>query len=418
MNLTTLIALGLLNCKWVSGFLPFASSGRTVHSKMLASASATDSAKPASERISDVWGSSLAGDFLIDCYSSSDQCVWTLLPLKDISTIDRTVFSSEGGQAWAALHDTDTERQTPAFKLVGSLSDRTCTVVCESASGLDSTLVAVLSRVLAQWTIGQKLASDDNETWTFVLPNEQTSTKTTSKDTASLFATIPGASGSEIVEMVDRSGRTLGSVPRKLVHTLNLLHRGIGMFVTKDSPMMLESGQPQPDLYVHRRTDTKRIFPSMYDMFVGGVSGAGEDAIVTAEREVAEELGLLRGKEQLSGPLLKCVVCTGYNRCVVDLFVYVCKTSEESIKWQEEEVAWGSFVPYSIIEAAADRSILRLANVDEWPGQKPPVQSLRKGDADEKVMYEGATPWPAWDFVPDGLLVWEAWLRELDIRAG
>ena len=117
----------------------------------------------------------------------------------------------------------------------------------------------------------------------------------------------------EIVEMVDSRGRVLGMVPRPLVHQHNLLHRGIGVLVTKDRPIMRpkvvqhlqqrhlppdkngnnnNNSEQQPDLYCHRRTDDKRIFPSLYDMFVGGVSLAGEDAATTARREVAEELGL------------------------------------------------------------------------------------------------------------------------------
>jgi hypothetical protein len=65
----------------------------------------------------------------------------------------------------------------------------------------------------------------------------------------------------------------------------NLLHRGIGMFVTKDEPIITTAPSEQsvfPDLYVHRRTDTKRIFPSLYDMFVGGVSTSAGDFKPTA----------------------------------------------------------------------------------------------------------------------------------------
>ena len=224
--------------------------------------------------------------------------------------------------------------------------------------------------------------------------------------------------------MVDRDGAVLGVVPRKLVHKFNLLHRGIGMFVTKDKPIDMRSSQHQPDLYCHRRTDSKRIFPSLYDMFVGGVSLAGEDATVTARREVAEELGLVGALEgiqesktcsQLSDRLLRCVVSTGYNRCVVDLFCYTMDTANEHVMWQKEEVVWGSFVPYCIVEAAADRSIMRLAATNDWPGLYPPIQSPRQGDspADAALDVQDMVDWKTFDFVPDGLLVWEAWLRAI-----
>ncbi len=83
-------------------------------------------------------------------------------------------------------------------------------------------------------------------------------------------------------------------------------------------------------VYMHRRTTLKRIFPSLYDMFVGGLSCRGEGARITAAREVAEELGLRRAmdfvfvkvggetmtageNDPLSEKLFKCTVCTVYN---------------------------------------------------------------------------------------------------------
>jgi len=230
---------------------------------------------------------------------------------------------------------------------------------------------------------------------------------------------------SEIVEMVDRNGATLGLVPRKLVHAHNILHRGIGAFVTANKPIFQaakldrNADAPrlqQPDLYVHRRSTEKRIFPSLYDMFVGGVSLAREPAIVTARREVAEELGLKQGLTSLSDPLLQCVVCTDYNRCVVTLYCYVMNKETETVKWQEEEVAWGDFVPYPVVEAAADLSMQRLAALNKWPGRLPLIQSPNTGQALVGLSYAGdgdaKNGWTTWDFVPDGLLVWEAWLLD------
>ena len=70
-------------------------------------------------------------------------------------------------------------------------------------------------------------------------------------------------------------------------------------------------------------------------MFVGGVSGAGENSTVTAAREVAEELGLKRGLPEdggsLSYPLFQCAICTSYNRCIVTVFTYQCNSKEETV---------------------------------------------------------------------------------------
>ena len=86
------------------------------------------------------------------------------------------------------------------------------------------------------------------------------------------------------------------------------------------------------------------------------------------------------------------------------------KSREETVTWQEEEVEWGSFIPYEVVVAAADRSIERLASTNEWPGSYPPVQSTVTGSMPTKVIFDDSG-WKQWDFVPDGLLVWGAWLE-------
>lgn len=245
----------------------------------------------------------------------------------------------------------------------------------------------------------------------------------------------------EMSDMVDSNGNILGSVPRLLVHKFNLLHRGIGIVVCRDGHITKDDFKEQQekilDVYCHRRTDTKRIFPSLYDMFVGGVSISGENSKLTAAREVAEELGLGKALElllqdndaviddsssPLSDPLFKCTVCTSYNRCVVTLFTYKYTSGEDAVKWQEEEVSWGDFVPYDIVEQAAALSINKLVQSGQWPGigDDDLESSILKSAFSSKLLKEGednidasSLNWREWDFVPDGLLVWMAWLQWL-----
>ncbi|KAK1742271.1 hypothetical protein QTG54_006836 [Skeletonema marinoi] len=251
----------------------------------------------------------------------------------------------------------------------------------------------------------------------------------------------------ELVDMVNSNGEVLGSLPRPYVHTFNILHRGIGMIVTNKSIFDTNSNDTggklsTPDVYVHQRTSTKRVFPSLYDMFVGGVSTSREDATWTAAREVAEELGLkraLRVLEQggdnnsldnpLSNELFQCTICTSYNRCVVSMFAYTCDTSSETIKWQEEEVAWGGWVPYDVVEVAGKLSIDRLKEKQVWPGTGEDDYEDERVTNDEseakmkdlKSKYnideQQERPWESWDFVPDGLLVWVAWLKWVEGNA-
>ena len=140
---------------------------------------------------------------------------------------------------------------------------------------------------------------------------------------------------------------------------------------------------------------------------------------------MGEELGLTRAlnmlesKDQtaasdlpLSEELFQCTVCTSYNRCVVSMFTYTCDTNLESISWQEEEVNWGDYMPYDVVQCAGDLSIDRLVKKGVWPGSNvntDNTMSNQQCNDEVKRKYGSDTACQTWDFVPDGLLVWEAW---------
>ncbi|SDJ93389.1 Isopentenyldiphosphate isomerase [Streptomyces indicus] len=92
----------------------------------------------------------------------------------------------------------------------------------------------------------------------------------------------PGASREEIIDIVDGQDRVVRQAPRSLAYRERLTHRCVFVLV-RDA-----DGRT----FVHRRTPTKAVFPSFYDMFVGGVVGAGESYDVAALREAEEELGV------------------------------------------------------------------------------------------------------------------------------
>lgn len=395
---------------------------------------------------------SLAGRFLVQCDSNDNsEFVWSLVTLDDLRGIDEAAYPTKEARAWASLCSVVSYPQK-TFILNADFPSRSVLNISVSGREVDNevdiALLEVLGRIFAQWVLSiqfqrncstepieamsirifrpnKRIDLDAGSLEIFMGSSTSMSTMWNQDDCGlcddvvrSLFDGFDSSQPSELVEMVDQRGVLLGIVPRTLVHKHNLLHRGIGLFVTKDYPIQLCRQQQQPDVYCHQRTASKRIFPFLYDMFVGGVSLAREDAAVTARREVAEELGLVAALDgidegqacrQLSECLLRCVVCTGYNRCVVDLFSYTMDTSKENVVWQAEEVAWGSFVPYDILEAAADESIQRIvAAPGGWPGRYPTVRLSGK-ELDSKSFGD----WKSWDFVPDGLLVWEAWCRAI-----
>jgi isopentenyldiphosphate isomerase len=369
---------------------------------------------------------SLASSYLIEVQSPNNQEErWSLTPIQSgivngVSTDE--ALPSEGALAAKALQASPTTKEARAGKA--------CSLVCKVQGNsivgssnhgddtIDATLVAVLLRIMAQRLVAARQAKKERPSWTVTLPGETDicfNNDNTEEFVRILFSPITDTNNVELVEMVTQTGEALGVLPRPLVHSYNLLHRGIGMVVCRDTDTATQ------ELYVHRRTDTKRIFPGLYDMFVGGVSCAGEGARTTAQREVSEELGLKRGlvdETALSDPLFSCIACTSYNRCLVTVFSYTFDGTQDEISWQEEEVAWGDFVPYDDIVESARLCIERMVESKTWPGSTTPyalrrAQKGRTTDTTQTAIGENEV-WKTFDYVPDGLLVWEAWLRWRD----
>ncbi|MFE9041994.1 NUDIX hydrolase [Streptomyces sp. NPDC012421] len=86
----------------------------------------------------------------------------------------------------------------------------------------------------------------------------------------------------EVLDVVDEQDRVIGQAPRGEVYARGLIHRCTFIRV-RDA---------EGRIFVHRRTPSKLVFPSLYDLFVGGVVGAGESYDDAALREAEEELGV------------------------------------------------------------------------------------------------------------------------------
>lgn len=95
--------------------------------------------------------------------------------------------------------------------------------------------------------------------------------------------TVKERSSEEMVDWICDEGTVLCPLSRVTIHKHNLLHRGIGAIIYNRN---------SDEIFVHQRAPTKRIFPSMYDMFIGGVSSSGEAPIETLMRELLEEIGI------------------------------------------------------------------------------------------------------------------------------
>lgn len=140
----------------------------------------------------------------------------------------------------------------------------------------------------------------------------------------------------EILDIVDEHDRVIGQSPRGEAYAGGLRHRCV----------FIQARDAEGRLFVHRRTPVKLVFPSLYDMFVGGVVGAGESYDTAALREAEEELGV----SGLPAPefLFKFLYDNGAGQSWWSA-VYEARC-ELPVSPQVEEVAWHDFLPDEEIE--------------------------------------------------------------------
>jgi 8-oxo-dGTP pyrophosphatase MutT (NUDIX family) len=147
----------------------------------------------------------------------------------------------------------------------------------------------------------------------------------------------------EIVALVDRSGVVVGQAERSVVRRDNLMHAATAVLVR----------DRQRRIYVHRRSPDKDWAPGAHDAAAGGVIGYGEDPAASAERELAEELGI-------SGTELTSLGVSVYEddttRCVEHCFT---ATWGGPVRHADGEVVWGAWMSLTELDD-------HLAD-PEWP---------------------------------------------------
>ncbi|HLW63992.1 MAG TPA: NUDIX domain-containing protein [Gemmataceae bacterium] len=86
----------------------------------------------------------------------------------------------------------------------------------------------------------------------------------------------------ELVDVLDDQGRVIGQVTRREMRARRLPHRATYLLVFNR----------KVELFIHQRTATKDVYPSHWDLTIGGVVAAGESFDEGAKREGLEELGV------------------------------------------------------------------------------------------------------------------------------
>lgn len=96
-------------------------------------------------------------------------------------------------------------------------------------------------------------------------------------------------SAEEIFDVCDPEDRVIGQAPRSQVHRERLLHRAAHVFVFNS----------RNELLVQVRSASKDEFPNCYTSSASGHLSTGEDYLESAQRELAEEIGIVAPLEFL-----------------------------------------------------------------------------------------------------------------------
>lgn len=144
----------------------------------------------------------------------------------------------------------------------------------------------------------------------------------------------------EVLDIVDERDRVIGRATRAEVYASGLRHRCVFVLAT----------DARGRIFVHRRTATKLVFPSLYDMFVGGVVGAGEEYDDAALREAQEELGTAALPRP--EPLFRFLYENDGQSWWSAVYQVRC---EGPVNPQAEEVAWHSFLTEEELEQRLDQ---------------------------------------------------------------
>ena len=141
------------------------------------------------------------------------------------------------------------------------------------------------------------------------------------------------SSAEELVDVIDETGHTVSVVSRREMRTRRLPHRCIYVFIFNQCG----------ELFVHLRTPSKDVYPSHWDVAVGGVLAAGESFAAGAQREVREEVGI-------DIPLMELFPFRyADERTIVQAIVYRA-VHDGPFQLQAEEIVCGEFVAVAAVK--------------------------------------------------------------------
>ena len=158
----------------------------------------------------------------------------------------------------------------------------------------------------------------------------------------------------EPVDVIDEAGATVGVATRREMRRRRLPHRCVYVLVFNQ----------RGELFMHLRTAAKDVYPSHWDVAVGGVLAAGESFDEGAQREIAEELGVA---DALAEPLFP----FRYEDAATVVQAMAYRTRHDGpFRLQAEEIVRGAFVPVDEVEALTAREPFCPDGLQVWAKYK------------------------------------------------
>lgn len=153
----------------------------------------------------------------------------------------------------------------------------------------------------------------------------------------------------ELVDILDDQGHPVGVATRRDMRLRRLTHRCVYLLVFNT----------RGELFIHQRTSCKDVFPSYWDVAVGGVLAAGESFAEGVRREAREEIGVA------VDPTLLFPFRYQDERTSVFAEVYRA-THDGPFRFQPEEVCRGEFVTAAEFERRVVRDQFCPDGLQVW----------------------------------------------------
>ena len=88
----------------------------------------------------------------------------------------------------------------------------------------------------------------------------------------------------EYVDILNDNGKETGEIiTKKEAHKTGKWHRAVHIWIISED---------KRKILLQKRCPDKNLFPNMWDISVGGHVSSGEETLISAKRELSEELGL------------------------------------------------------------------------------------------------------------------------------